>query len=83
MYQEDYENDRPENTDNRMNQDAGQPEKTIEPERETSGNDRSMQGETDGRYGSSQPGMSGNYGSSQPGMSGNYGSSQSGTDSSY
>lgn len=83
MYQEDYENDRPENTDNRMNQDAGQPEKTIEPERETSGNDRNMQGETDGRYGSSQPGMSGNYGSSQPGMSGNYGGSQSGTDSSY
>lgn len=84
MYQEDYyENDRPVNRDNKLNQDAEQPEKRIETKREPSENDRSSQGETDSSDVDSQPEIRGDYGSSQPGMNGSYGNAQSGMSGSY
>ncbi len=84
MYQEDYyENDRPVNGDNKLNQDAEQPEKRIEVKREASENDRSSQGGTDSSYVNSQPEIRGGYGSNQSGMNGSYGNAQSGMSGSY
>lgn len=84
MYQEDYENNRQDSTEEAVNQETEQSERKTEGEHSSfSGSNQTAQEGTNSGSQSGQPGMSGGYGTSRPGMYQSYGNGQPNTGSSY